>query len=864
MPDNREDIISKEKDYAERYGFRNELEYSYKTPKGISEDIVREISKIKNEPEWMLEKRLLGYKIFKEKPLPTWGADLSGINFDDIYYYLKPTDRHSNSWDNVPPEIKETFDKLGVPEAERKFFAGTEAQYDSEVVYSHVRKELESKGIIFTDTDSAVKKYPELVKKYFGTVIPPSDNKFAALNTAVWSGGSFIYVPKGVKVTMPLQAYFRINAEKAGQFERTLIIADEGADVTYIEGCFLKGTKINTLSGTKPIEEVNAGDYVLTHRGQYKMVYHTQVRKHNGKVFHIKYMGDTTATLNVTGEHPFLISKRERKGHRNTKWDVKWARADELEKGDYLAIPIDRNIESKERREFYITTSAGWRNPPVRISIATDKEFFRLIGYYLSEGSTTSKSNENYLSFTFNKNETEYIGDTVLLLKKYFGKEPTVQAEYKNRISIVLCDTMAAEFFSTEFGNGAANKHLPNWVMHESLEKQKELIKGMWRGDNNYMNKKYNYGIKKMFRINTISIQLAEQMRELLLRFNIFASINKQNRSDKRHVMYYIYVGGENLLWLANLMGVLDTTIKTSNRGGTISLVSIKQAQTQSSHVKIYGNYAFVPITGISSEAASNVDVYNFSVEEDESYVAEGVAVHNCTAPIYISSSLHAAVVELIAHKDAHIRYVTVQNWSKNVYNLVTQRAHAHENASVEWLDFNIGSKANMKYPSVFLKGRGASGRIYSVAVAGKDQVQDSGGKVYHLAPETSSEIISKSVSAYNGLTTYRGLVYVGSEAENVKSAVRCDALLIHDESKTNTFPDEENHRDDAFISHEATVGKIGEEQLFYLMSRGISEEDAISSIVMGFIEPLAKELPLEYSIELKRLIELDTTGSVG
>ncbi|MEM3205229.1 MAG: SufD family Fe-S cluster assembly protein, partial [Candidatus Micrarchaeaceae archaeon] len=548
----------------------------------------------------------------------------------------------------------------------------------------------------------------------------------------------------------------------------------------------------------------------------------------------------------------------------NTKWDVKWVRADELEKGDYLAIPIDRNIESKERREFYITTSARWRNLTAKISIATDKEFFRLIGYYLSEGSTTGKSNKNYLSFTFNKNETEYIGDTVLLLKKYFGKEPIVQAEYKNGISIVLCDTMAAEFFSTEFGNGAANKHLPNWVMHESLEKQKELIKGMWRGDGSYMNKKYNYGIKKMFRINTISIRLAEQMREMMLRFNIFASINKQKRSDKRHVMYCIYVGGENLLWFANLMGVLDTTIKTSNRDGTMSLVSIKQAQTQSSHGRIYGNYAFVPITEISSEEASNVDVYNFSVEEDESYVAEGVAVHNCTAPIYMSSSLHAAVVELVAHKDAHIRYVTVQNWSKNVYNLVTQRAHAYENANVEWIDFHIGSRTNMIYPSIFLKGRGASGSVLSVAIAGKGQVQDTGGKIYHLAPETSSKIVSKSVSAYDGLTTYRGLIYVGSKAENVKSAVRCDALLLHEGSKANTFPDIENHRDDATLTHEATVGRIGEEQLFYLMSRGLSEEDAITSIVMGFLEPLAKELPLEYSIELKRLIELDTTGSVG
>jgi Fe-S cluster assembly protein SufB len=460
-----------DEDYKERYGFRDNIEYTYKTKKGLSEDIVKEISGIKNEPDWMLEKRLTGYKVFKNKPMPTWGADLSKIDFDDVYYYLKPTGNKENAWEKVPEEIKRTFDKLGIPEAERKFFSGAEIQYDSEVVYGNVRKELEKQGVIFTDTDTAIKKYPELVKKYFGTVIPPTDNKFAALNTAVFSGGSFIYVPKGVKVAMPLQAYFRINAEKAGQFERTLIIADEGADVTYIEGC---------------------------------------------------------------------------------------------------------------------------------------------------------------------------------------------------------------------------------------------------------------------------------------------------------------------------------------------------------------------------------------------------------TAPIYISSSLHSAVVEIVVHKNAHVRYVTIQNWSRNVYNLVTQRAYAYENAHMEWIDANIGSKVNMKYPSVYLKGRGSKGEILSVAVAGENQVQDSGGKMLHLAPDTTSKIISKSVSKKNGVASYRGQLYVSKEAANVKSTVRCDALLLNKESKTNTYPYMEIKRDDATITHEAAVGKIGEEQLFYLMSRGLTEEDALTTVVLGFLDPLTKALPMEYSIELKRLIKLDTSNSVA
>ncbi len=469
MAVNVQDILTAE-DYKERYGFYTNADY-VDFEKGLSEAVVRKISALKEEPQWMLEKRLLGYKVFESKPTPKWGADLSKIDYNDIYYYKRLKGKEGKKWEDVPEEIKKTFDKLGVPEAERKFFAGAEAQFDSGVVYSHVNEELEKLGVIFTDTDTAVKKYPELLKKFFGTVIPPTDNKFAALNSAVWSGGSFIYVPKGVKVPMPLNAYFRINAEKSGQFERTLIVADEGADVTYIEGC---------------------------------------------------------------------------------------------------------------------------------------------------------------------------------------------------------------------------------------------------------------------------------------------------------------------------------------------------------------------------------------------------------TAPVFSSSALHAAVVELVAHKDAHIRYVTIQNWAKNVYNLVTQRADVQEGGHVEWIDANIGSKINMKYPSVYLKGRRAKGEILSIALAGEDQVQDSGGKVYHFAPDTTSRMVSKSISKGSGLTTFRGLVYIGKDAENAKVNTTCDALLLDDKAKTNTYPYVDIQRNDAMISHEAKVGKISEDEVFYLMSRGIPESDAIAMIILGFLNDLTKVLPMEYSLELKRLIKLDMAGSVG
>ena len=458
-------------DYT-KYDFKDSTEmYVHLSKKGLSKDTVIEISKMKNEPQWMLDFRLRSYEIFMQKPMPTWGGDLSTIDFQNIYYYAKASDGVAKDWDDVPDNVKNTFDKLGIPEAEKKFLAGVGAQYESEVVYHSLREDLAKQGVLFLDTDQALIDHPELFKKYFGKIIPPEDNKFAALNSAVWSGGSFIYVPPGVHIDMPLQAYFRINAENIGQFERTLIIVDEGAEVHYIEGC---------------------------------------------------------------------------------------------------------------------------------------------------------------------------------------------------------------------------------------------------------------------------------------------------------------------------------------------------------------------------------------------------------TAPVYSSESLHSAVVELVAHKDAKLRYTTIQNWSSDVYNLVTKRAYAYEGATVEWIDGNIGSKLTMKYPGVYLMGERAYGETLSIAFAGKGQHQDTGAKMVHLAPNTTSKVTSKSVSRLDGRSTYRGMLNVAKGATGVKSTVRCDALLMDDTSKTDTYPYMVIDQEDATITHEATVGKIGDEQIFYLMSRGFSEEDALSLIVNGFMEPFTKELPMEYAVELNRLIKLEMDDSVG
>ncbi|PSN83645.1 Fe-S cluster assembly protein SufB [Candidatus Marsarchaeota G1 archaeon OSP_D] len=457
-------------DYS-KYDFKQDTKYVYVAEKGLTRKVVEEISAMKNEPEWMRKIRLHALEVFLSKPLPTWGADLSKINFDEIRYYVKPTEKKGRSWDELPKEIRETFERLGIPEAERKFLAGVGAQYDSEAVYHSIREDLAKQGVMFVDMDTAVKEYPEIVKKYFGTIVPPEDNKFAALNTAVWSGGSFVYVPKGVEVDIPLQAYFRINASNMGQFERTLIIAEEGSKVHYMEGC---------------------------------------------------------------------------------------------------------------------------------------------------------------------------------------------------------------------------------------------------------------------------------------------------------------------------------------------------------------------------------------------------------TAPIYSTDSLHAAVVEIIAKEGSHVRYTTIQNWSSDVYNLVTKRAYAYRNATVQWVDANIGSKVTMKYPSVYLVGPNARAEIISVAIAGKGQHQDAGGKVIHLAPNTTSRITSKSISFNGGRTTYRGLLRVAKGATNAKSSVRCDALLLDEKSKTDTYPYNEIYESTASVTHEATVGKISEEQIFYLMSRGLTESKALTMIVMGFIDEFTRELPLEFVVELNKLINMEMTNAVG
>src|SRR3989344_3614696 len=823
-PSPQEDV-----EFSYKYGFSMKDTSVFKMQKGISSQVVSQISHIKKEPKWMTDFRLKSYKIFLEKKMPESGGDLSHINFDDIVYFVRSTDSQKSRWEDLPAEIKETYDKIGVPEAEKKFLAGVSAQYDSEVVYESVQKELGKKGVIFCDMDTAVRKYPKLVKKYFGTLIPSHDNKFAALNSAVWSGGSFVYVQKDVKVGMPLQAYFRINSERFGQFERTLIIAEKGSDVHYIEGCLPIGEQICNGTSWVNIESVQPEDFVMTHKGTLSKVTKTMLRKYKGKMYTIQPLSPFN-TFQLTEEHPVWSIKREtvliKRKVRNTwlsevdtqklvKAKPAFIPVKDLKKGDFLIFPKQKD------------TSLGKTN-------LSDAEI-ELLGYYTAEGSTSYNRafRQYYVTFTFSENEKHFVDRVVELTKKIINKKPSIFHDKKKH---ALVTTVYSEslyhFCALHCGRYAHSKNLSEEIMNLPTEKISLFYDAYFNGDGNtaYRKSKKNSTLN---RASTASPRLASQLQILLSRIGIYSSI-------------LIRKGGPDIIQGRNIYR-RDQYVITYTLNRTWS--TIRETD----------EYYIIPIRSVTSKAYHDY-VCNIEVEGAETYLVKGFVVHNCTAPIYVTDSLHAAVVEIFVHEGAHVRYTTVQNWSNNVYNLVTKRAKAYKNALMEWIDCNIGSKLTMKYPSVYLMEEGARGEVLSIAYAHRLQHQDAGAKMLHFAPNTSSRIVSKSISKAGGRTSYRGLVQVLPEAENTKVFVSCDALLLDEESRSDTYPSMKIKNNNVQIQHEATVEKIGEEKLFYLMSRGISRGEAEGVLVNGFIEPVAKEIPLEYSIELNRLMNLEMT----
>lgn len=818
------------------FDFKTKTKSTYEAKNGLNQEVIQQISEQKNEPQWMRDVRSRSYQLFLKKSLPSWGGDLSTLDFDSLCYYLRPQGQRETAWKDVPKEIKETFEKLGVPEAERKFLAGTGAQFESEVVYHSLIESLQKKGVIFMATDEALQKHPVLFKKYFGTVVPPEDNKFAALNTAVWSGGTFLYVPKGVQVDLPLQAYFRINRQNMGQFERTLIIAEEGSSVHYVEGCFIAGSRVQTKNGEKPIELMKNGDEVMTHKGRYQKVYNTMKRSYQGKIFTINYFGDTFHNLNITEEHPLLVVKRKRSRDRNKIFQAEWMSASQVREKDYLAIPIP-NRDSSKMKVMTATVSLGrGRHIPTiaDVSFPIEPDFFRLLGYFYAEGHV---DNEHYITFSFNSNEQEYIKDVALLSKKYFDKEVIRNRVRQNGQTLVVCSTRHARAWGKLFGSNVGNKHVPEYVFNAPLECLEGLIRGMWRGDGSYDAK------KNMFRYSSVSFELAFRFRDILLCLGIPASINYQIRKEPRMPMYTVVISSP---WNEQFGKIVGCRAKNGNKSG--------------SPFYIDKNYLYVPIRSIKVKN-SLLNVYNFSVENDESYVCEGVISHNCTAPTYTTDSLHSAVVEIIVKEGARVQYTTVQNWSKNVYNLVTKRAVAYKNAEMMWLDCNLGSKLTMKYPAIYLRGEGARGEIQSLALAGNGQHQDAGAKVIHCAPHTHSTIMARSISKDGGRSSYRGLVRVQRGAVGSTSRVVCNALILDGASISDTYPLTDVREKQSAIAHEASVAKISDDQLFYLASRGLSEDEAASAIVNGFASPIVKKLPMEYALELNRLLAMEVSS---
>ena len=816
--------------YTEKYGFHDPDGFVFKARKGLDREIVAQISEMKGEPPWMRDYRLNAFEIYGKKPMPTWGPDLSQIDFQNIYYYVKPTSEEAKSWDDVPADMKRTFDKLGIPEAEQKFLSGVGAQYDSEVVYHKIKENLEKQGVIFLSCDHGLKEHEELFKQFFGTVIPSTDNKFAALNSAVWSGGSFIYVPKGVHVDVPLQAYFRINTKDMGQFERTLIIVDEGAYVHYVEGCLPPGEQVSLGDRWASIESVSPGDVVMDSDGRESQVASTRARPYRGDLVRLVPLSAANA-FQVTPEHPVLAVRRRdvlvRRRAREARLPEvdsdrlraakpEFVPAGELERGDFMVFPISR-----------IT----------RPDPALTREVVRLLGYYLAEGSAYvhNKLRVPVVAFSLGERERETIDEIKELIRKVADKNAMeIHDASRHGTEVRVYSRELLDLCVEHCGRHAAEKRLSKAVMELAPELQAELLETYLKGDGSVYRKRKH----TMVRAATVSQALAWQLQELIARQGHFATINVRR-------------GGKDT--------ILGREITRRDQ-----YILYFSPDKQQSEVRRAGDCFLVPIKRLERTSYDG-PVFNIELDsEPNAYLARGFAVHNCTAPTYSSDSLHSAVVEIIVKAGGRCRYTTIQNWSNNVYNLVTKRAVAYRDATMEWVDGNLGSKITQKYPSVYMMEPGAHGEILSIAFAGHGQHQDAGGKVVHCAPHTSSKIVSKSISKDGGRAGYRGLVKVVRGAVDCKSTVNCDALLLDEASRSDTYPYMEIEEDKVSIGHEATVSKIGDEQLFYLQSRGINKDEAAAMIVSGFIEPIVKELPMEYAVEMNRLIQLQMEGSVG
>ena len=859
-----------------------EDEYVFKPEKGLSEDIIREMSFIKGEPEWMLNFRLKAYRRFMRKPIPTWGGGglLDEIDFDDIYYYVKPAEEQAKDWDMVPESIKDTYEKLGIPEAERKFLAGVTAQYESEVVYHRNREDLEELGVLFMDMDSAVRDHPDLVREHFGTVIPPNDNKFAALNSAVWSGGSFIYVPPGVHVEQPLQAYFRINSENMGQFERTLIIVDEGGFCHYVEGCsapvhttdslhsavveivvkrggrcryttiqnwsnnvynlvtkraaayadatmewvdgnlgcLAEGSRVTTPGGVKPIEHVLPGDKVLSYdEDAGTLCWRTVTAKRFSGLQPIREIRVGARRIRVTDNHPFYSYVYDpARPKKLGRYRLAYVRADRLAKAIVPVSSVDYGEPHKlersqpvtvfESRNQYCDGFTAERTRPDRLSVgdATTDELMWLFGLFVGDGSI-----ETALSASGGRRWAKVVF--------------SVPAEDRARRRLMrVMDRLMTGTVPTERQDGVTVTW--NSVDLADLLESNGFTSGVHRK-----------------RVPEWVLDLPESQR---LAFVAGYLDSDGSATEGRRGFSIKSVNRLLLEDVASILTTLGITsrIHTEFEGEKTVVIGGRRTTARGSHRLDFAADARLMACvspGLRRDARRQTPV------TARHFRRVG------RSQIELPESVEIRPVEVGAEAEA------VRTWDIEVEgtgNFVSEGFIVHN------------SKLTMKYPAVWLMEPGAHGEVLSIAFAGSGQHQDTGAKMVHAAPNTTSTILSKSITKGGGRAGYRGLVRVEPGAESAKSFVRCDALILDDTSRSDTYPYMEIEEADTEIGHEATVSKVGEEQLFYLMSRGLSEDEATSMVVAGFIEPIVKELPMEYAVEMNRLIELNmaAAGAVG
>ncbi len=817
-------------DEGYKLGHFDDINYDYDSGEGLTGKLVEEISSMKHEPFWMKERRMKALALYEGMPIPKWGGDLGEIEFEKIHYYLKPTNGEGKTWDDVPDLIKKTFEKIGVPEAEKVVLSGVKAQYDSEVIYGSLRKSLSKKGVVFLGMDEGLKQYPELVKEYFGKVVPLADNKLAALNSAVWSGGSFIYVPKNVVVDLPLQAYFRINAKNAGQFERTLIIADEGSKVHYLEGCsapsyssgslhsavvevFVKkgarvqyttvqnwyknvynlvtkrawveeeaemlwvdgnlgcvtgNTLVSTPKGYVEISKLSKGDVVYSFDFDCLGMVKTIVTgwRKTGEKQTFRLTTEDHRNIEATDNHPFL---RVKKRNGFEVYEIGWVQLGELVVGDLIGIMTSLPDDGVLKNNDFVIDTKNMKNIP-SMGVSIDEDLMWFLGAYIGDGCLDGVSR---VDLAIPENDKAH-DDTVRILRKWGLKWS--QRKVTKRIGSTY---LAKMIVFLGFGGNAKTKRIPEWVYGLPRCQKLAFIHGYMMTDG-HVRKRKVVGKRLFGQITFASANklLLEQLR--LLMYTCGLEPKAISRYLKERRLYKGILKEYDTYYLSmNLNGNYETIITHKYEGKNVRFVKVREIEN----------------IGVQ-------EVFDIEVEKGHNFIANGIIVHN--------------------------------------------------------------SKLTMKYPACVLAGRKAKGEMLSLAFAGAGQHQDTGAKMIHLASETSSRIIAKSVCKDGGRTSYRGLVKVIKGAKNVKNKVVCDALILDEKSRSDTYPKNEIMESEVTIEHEASVSKVGEEQLFYLMSRGVSEHEAEALIVNGFLEPIVKQIPLEYAVEMNRLVDMEMEGSVG